>query len=297
MSILIADGGESGLGVWLMHYGSLLLELVIIALLIAILYKNYNGTGRGSSKSESNRSDLNTRQTLAMTMIVIALVGILGLSVLVLAAKFELESGKFVFGAVLPLLATWIGTVLAYYFSRENLAAATQSVATLADRLTPLDRLRSIPVKDKMRPIGKIVRHVVDPADDATTLLTTILADPFERHVILSKAGSLRYLIYTAIINKYISTFAVPAPAWPAGVTRVADLTLAHLVNSDNKVKDMFEKSWGVVQPTDTLADAKKVMDSTPPPCNDVFVTSNGKRDGAVEGWITDNTLAENSRV
>jgi hypothetical protein len=51
---------------------------------------------------------------------------------------------------VLPVIGTWVGTVLAFYFSKENLDAATRSVATIARQLKPSARLKQIPAKDKM---------------------------------------------------------------------------------------------------------------------------------------------------
>src|SRR5436190_11861000 len=57
-----------------------------------------------------------------------------------------------IFDKLLPLLGTWIGTVTAYYFSKENLAAATSSVSAMARHLTSDDKLRATPAKDKMIP-------------------------------------------------------------------------------------------------------------------------------------------------
>jgi hypothetical protein len=48
------------------------------------------------------------------------------------AGRNRAETSRLVFSSVLPLLGTWVGTVLAFYFARENLAAATESTLRLA---------------------------------------------------------------------------------------------------------------------------------------------------------------------
>ena len=61
-------------------------------------------------------------------------------------------------------------------------------------------------------------------------------------------------------------------------------------------IRDRFESSFGFVPSTATLADAKREMERIEK-CADVFVTQSGKKDEPVLGWITDNTIIENSRV
>ena len=47
---------------------------------------------------------------------------------------------KDVLTIVLPLVGTWVGTVLAFYFSRENFVAAASQTASLVRQLTPEQR-------------------------------------------------------------------------------------------------------------------------------------------------------------
>jgi hypothetical protein len=53
---------------------------------------------------------------------------------------------------ILPMIGTWVGTVLAFYFGKEQLEAATRSVTSIARELTPDEKLRSIRGTDKMIP-------------------------------------------------------------------------------------------------------------------------------------------------
>src|SRR5215469_480815 len=72
------------------------------------------------------------------------------------------EMTRYVFASIIPLLGSWMGTVLAYYFSRENLAAATQSVRDLTQAVTGMDKLKATLVKDKMIPIAQIKSVTAD---------------------------------------------------------------------------------------------------------------------------------------
>src|SRR4051794_9075198 len=43
---------------------------------------------------------------------------------------------QYVLGVLLPLWGTWIGTILAYYYSKDNFEVANKSVQQLVDKLT-----------------------------------------------------------------------------------------------------------------------------------------------------------------
>src|SRR5712691_1865567 len=88
----------------------------------------------------------NFTDMLAYWVVFLAFDGIFLLNYFVLrnTTKDALEAAKYVFAAVLPLLGTWVGTVLAHYFQKENLAAATQSISDLASKVAGTDKLQSI---------------------------------------------------------------------------------------------------------------------------------------------------------
>jgi len=213
------------------------------------------------------------------------------LSTVVLATNWKnAEIVRYVFASIIPLLASWMGTILAFYFSRDSLAAATQSVRDLTQAVTGMDKLKTIPVKDKMRPLKDIKCEKIDPADDKNKKLSD-LVQGVERIPILNSQSVLRYLIYKAMIDKYLAqldrqTFTPD---------KVAALTLADLL-ADVTMKKLFESTFAFVSLTATLADAKREMEAIDK-CGDVFVTSTGKKDEPILGLITDNTIIENLRV
>lgn len=245
--------------------------------------------------------DRKSRRVLTFLIISLSVVGVIVLSCVVILTdhdpKTRPESIRLVFSSVLPLLATWVGTILAFYFSKENFMAATQSVTEMTKTVTGVEKLKAIPVRDKIRPLALITYQQVAPADDDNTKLSD-LAKKFaslERILILDANLVVRFLVYKTMIDKYLGQVALGSTTLPAG-RAVADLTLKNLVDSDANWKHLFENSFGFVAETATLADAKSVMDKIDK-CGDVFVTKTGKKDEPILGWITDNTISENAKV
>jgi hypothetical protein len=176
--------------------------------------------------------------------------------------------------------------------------AATQSVAELARSVSGVERLRSILVTQKMRPVGQIEFEVLPPGQEDSVVLADLLKR-FDKERVLfvgTKASPIvRYLIYRANINEYLSLLGRDSTKLPAGKT-LAQVTLKDLLESNASQAAFFTSCFGFVSETATLADAKLVLDNIPK-CGDVFVTKSGNRSEPILGWITDNTIAENARV
>jgi hypothetical protein len=190
-----------------------------------------------------------------------------------------------------------VGTVLVFYFSKENFTAASQSVAEMARQVTGIERLRTIGVREKMRPVSQIKSQTLAAGAEGTMKLSDLLTSfgTFERILILDPGGVVVYLIYQAQINEYLSEIALGKATLPPPMT-AATVTLKELIASDAKRVALFTTSFAFVAETATLADAKIAMDKIAS-CNDVFVTHTGAKNEPLLGWITDNTIIENSRV
>ena len=99
----------------------------------------------GDDQSHKPPLEQRSRQFLTFVIISLSIVGVIVLCVTVILlapAEESLDTAKFVFGAALPLLASWVGTILAYYFSKDNFMAATQSVTQLARTVSGIEKLR-----------------------------------------------------------------------------------------------------------------------------------------------------------
>ena len=192
---------------------------------------------------------------------------------------------------VLPLIGTWVGTVMAYYFSRENFEAASHSAAELVKQLTPQEKLRSTPARDKMIPRQNMFAKIL-PADEGK-LLNDILNEldkskKGNRVPILSDKGCALYVVHRSIVDRYIATQA------RSGVS-VLTLTLKNLLE-DAGIKDFLKYSFALVAENVSLADAKQAMESRQN-CQDIFVTANAREDEDVKGWVTNIIIQENSKV
>jgi len=241
--------------------------------------------------------DRSSRRILTFLIVSLSVVGVVVLSTVVIIKDHSANTLQLVFASVLPLLASWVGTILAFYFSKENFMAATQSVTEMTRTVTGVEKLKAIPARDKMRPLALITYQQVAAADDDTVKLSDLTKKfaSLERILILDTNLSLRFLIYKGMIDKYLSRITLGGATLPSG-RAAADLTLKNLVDSDPNWKHLFQTSFGFVGETATLADAKSVMDKIDK-CGDVFVTKTGNGAEPILGWITDNTIAENSKV
>jgi hypothetical protein len=254
---------------------------------------------------------------LAWLVILLAFIGIFLICYVALKeyrSDKSADTAKYVFGAVLPLLGTWVGAVLAHYFQKENLAAANQSITDLAAKVAGTDKL-STPVKTVMiRPdrIGTLPDNIAGNADDkiklsdlVTHLDTAIKADRLSIFKDNKKTGPASRVLHRSIIERFITKQALPADDAAKAkldAAQIANLTLADLMN-DKELGPVVLGSFALVKSDATLADAKNAMDNVSAAlgsagnCYDVFVTDNGKADEAVIGWITNDIINENAKV
>lgn len=115
-----------------------------------------------AKNSEESRSDVgeNRRYKLAITVLILSGVGIFiaSSSSLIFATDGQRERiALSTFNALLPLFGTWVGTVLAFYFSSQNLEAASRSFENVVRQLSPTERLRGTSVRDSMIKRDKMV--------------------------------------------------------------------------------------------------------------------------------------------
>lgn len=256
-------------------------------------------------KGQTHESTLEaqSRRWLTFIVIVIAVLGVVSLGIVTLAIKSSgtadtlFERVKYVSATILPLLASWVGTILAFYFSKENLAAATQSVTELSKSLSGTEKLKVIAVRSKMRPLGATTYEQISPGTEATVLLSDLLRkySNLERIIILDTDGKVRLLIYKSMIERYLSKVATKAVT-PASGSAIERLTLKDLLEWSPETLQTFTRTFGFVSADATLADVKQVMDKIDK-CGDVFVTASGKSTEPMVGWITDNVIVANATV
>jgi len=239
-----------------------------------------------------------TRTLLAFLITAFAIVGTSTLSVAIIVNGKPEEVEKrasLVLNATLPLFGTWVGTVLAYYFARENFQAASESTQRFAELNLQANNnsndLQFILVETAMVP--KIKMFFV--SDVSTKISETVknLDDKNQRRLpILFSDGKINKLVYYEDISKYVNSETAREnpqtppdlnPQTPPNLNSIKNLTLENYLNESKNTFRIF----ATVNPKASLSYAKEAMKLISPDCRDVFVTEDGKDTSAVIGYLT----------
>ena len=110
----------------------------------------------GNSPTKDYMSARNVIAFLITLVILVATVYVAIVAVRISSEQDRMEGLKFVAQTLLPLWGTWIGTILAFYFSRENFDAATKSYQNIIESMKPEEKIAKIMAKDAMLPLEKI---------------------------------------------------------------------------------------------------------------------------------------------
>jgi hypothetical protein len=233
----------------------------------------------------------NFRHWLAGTITGISIVGAVALGIAAIRSGPN-STAQTILGTVLPVIGTWVGTVLAYYFAKENIEAATRSFTAIARELTPEEKLRSKPVQQVMI-LRKDMFVARGPAQNVNLVQTIKALEESKKGVrlpVLDDEDRPLYVVHRSTIDKFLVDKAFSNPT-----SALAILTLADML-AESDLKAALEKSFAVVRLDATLADAKIAMDALAFP-QDVFVTQTGSQKEPVLGWITNNIIEDNAKV
>lgn len=242
------------------------------------------------------------RSEIAKILLWISIGGLVVLSVVVVwaASKSTQEealsdASVLVFNALLPLFGTWVGAIVAYYFSRENFESASRSVQAMARQTAAGGRLRTIKVTEAMLARANIKAVELGKpgmGDEAAVNLKTglidLLAGPVSRVPVFNKDGSIKYIIHESMLYRYSYEASLSQPE--AGAFDITAKTLKDFLGHGD-MGALVKNSKAFVAETDTLAGAKAAMERVAN-CKDVFVTKTGNDREKVVGWIT-NTAFE----
>ncbi|MDR4504124.1 MAG: hypothetical protein MRK01_04925 [Candidatus Scalindua sp.] len=235
----------------------------------------------------------------------LAIIGILGISALIVIWRAEatslekrLSAVKDILSILLPVVGTWVGTVLAFYFSKENFATAAQQTSDLVRQLTPEEKLKSIKAKSVWISMTnkKTVSLTLDKEEKEIHLKKDILdlltKTNRNRLPIVTASGNVKYLIHRSIIDKFISEQAISGKL--SDEKTAAKLTLEEFLQEGTYKQ--ISQSFGIVNIDASLIDVKAQMDSIDN-CSDVFATEDGTKNGNASGWVTNGILQEHSKV
>ena len=190
-----------------------------------------------------------------------------------------------IFNIVLPVFATWIGTILAFYFGRENFESANQQVQQLVDRITPEERAKKL-VTSIMRSLFNMAyfQILMGKAEEDIKLseLTIKFSTEISRLPIIDADKKPKYIVHESSIDKYIASGGKK------------DDTFEVFLDAQKKKGFVFGLNEGFVMVSEeaTLDLAKQKMEKIPT-CKDIFVTKDGTQDEPLTGWISNVRLTK----
>lgn len=283
----------------LMDVVLLFVGLVIIALLLVLLSRQM---------PKLDLKGVEPRTILAFGIVAISVLGVILLAIIViLAAADRGDASDKVMTAVLPLLGTWVGTVMAFYFGRENFESGAQNTrATFKEARTADEILQSTPAADKMLKWSDAIffekladKPLADAQKDVNlvALLNELdqrgaaVGKKWNRIPILTFQSFPLYVIHRSLITEFIAKQS----AGGRSTEQIQGQTLQDMF-SDPQFQMTLIQSISVLSEKSTLADAKEAMSKTPN-CQDVFITRDGTRNEEILGWLTNIDIEQAGRV
>lgn len=264
------------------------------------------------SNGTQDTSDAVFRARLGSHLVIGSSIGVVVLAIVVVgAAAFKgdatgvKDSAQLIFTAVLPLLGTWVGTVLAFYYSKENFESARQGTLDLVRSIS--QRLSSTSVGEKMMPVGAIVKVAIPDGKSIEDLSLKDINDLFDkagangqkisRLMIVDSKGACVAMLHRSIWMEMLNTGAKEAqPVNVAADTLAKVLPLKYESRVGSTFKDFITKTIAHVAQDRTVADAKAAMEAKPH-CQDVIITGTGKENEPVQGWISNVDISRLSEA
>ena len=192
---------------------------------------------------------------------------------------------------LIPVIAGWVGTVLAFYFGRENYEAATKA----AERLTSAQKLSNLKAIEVGRPMAQVdVLQLENPNNDNSYMpgntLLAIVKDRFAttrraRLPILLPSGAPYMVLHRSEFHRFLVESEGDEPEKKT----INDL-VAH-----NGMQP--ERSFATVSPNATAREARQALESLNTGATDAFVTETGGPDSRALYWFTNVDLLKAAEV
>jgi hypothetical protein len=247
------------------------------------------------------RNDARNRERIGLGVLIASIGAVLVISGIVVWKGNDKETSQNVMNATLPLYGTWVGTILAFYFSRNAFESASTASSRNAEIYNQFARGLVSGASAPDNTLAKIslkslANGLIFSENDQAKPLNNVVADMVskERYKVIVVDAEKKYVDLISRINA--SAFLASAgsnSAQPANVNSPS---------TPPSIKDYLDwrKNQGAkVQPivvylpeTATLADADAKLKETPG-CRDVIVTSDGNPTSPVVVYVTDVDINE----
>ena len=211
------------------------------------------------------------------------------------------------FNSILPVLAGWVGTVLAFYFS----AASHEQTSASLDKAISQSGGRAVSdtlVSEKMIPASSIfgLRDLKSAGPDKISVPD--LQKDFEKklpngaavsRLLFVEGGVFKYVLHVGALNAFIVKSTTPSPgvqptpspgAQPTP-SPGAQLTFADLLK-DQDIYNQISKLVVFVSAGATMGDAKTALDKVNG-AQDIIVTGSGNASEPMLGWLSNVDLTK----
>jgi hypothetical protein len=224
------------------------------------------------------------RNTVAMFTLIFS-----GAAIVILAAiAIIANNGKdtmTIFNICLPVFASWVGTILAFYFGKANFESANAQVNKLISQKFSQEDLNKTPLKIIMRPFSDMTCFKIPAGksekDFALNDINALMNADKNRLPLITSDNRPLYMIHLSTIDAYSSAGG-----------KLTD-TLEQFLNAKRGTESGFGLNEGfiVLPENTTIADAKDQLDKIKI-CQDIFVTKNGTPNEELSGWLSNTRLA-----
>ncbi len=219
------------------------------------------------------------------------------LVLLIIYAFNNFTNAKDIMGLILPMIGTWMGTVLAFYFSRENFEAASKSMQQTITNLTGEEKLKSTKTKDVMIPVEKI-KH---PFSGNKTISTVTLKELLQfleqkdlNRLVVIEGNKVKYVLHKSLLDSFISEQVLNNNA---SAEELENYTIEQIrEHGSQDIKNKMEHGVEFLNKDATLFEVQQKMNENVD-CQDVFITSSGKPDEEVIGWVTNAIISDKIKV
>jgi hypothetical protein len=215
---------------------------------------------------------------------VILIGSLIVIAVLAIAVIYKMPDETMnIFNMVLPVAASWVGTILAFYFGKENFESANKQVRQMIQQ-SGTEQKKSTTITAIMKPFADMAQYKMLPGktekDVTVKELQKLLEGKVNRLPIVDINGVVKYMIHESSIDKYVAKGGNPDDTLEAFLVRAKDQGFEFGLN----------KAFVVVKDGATLLEANAKMEEYPF-CRDVFVTRGGTPQEPYIGWVSNIRL------
>ena len=174
------------------------------------------------------------------------------------------ENTLTILNIVFPVVASWVGTILAFYFGRENFESANAQVREIVTRLTPEERAKS-PVTAIMRKIADMDVFKISKGQGEQDVKLADLQAKFggkiSRLPVVDADNKPIFMIHESRIDSYLR----------AGGSNQDSLATFIDNKKQGGLEFGMDRGFVLVSENTMIAAAKRSLDQHPS-CQDIFV-------------------------